>query len=68
MGTCKTKATQADLGIFRHILAYFAITRDIKELIRHIRTYSEPCVIMVYLEPSHIQYQKHIQNLVKDNN
>ena len=41
MGTCERKANQADLGIFRHILAYSAITRDIKELIRYIKTYSE---------------------------
>ena len=68
MGTCERKDDQADLGIFRHILAYSAITRDIKELIRYITTYSEFYVTMVYSETSHIQYQKHIQNLVKDNN
>ena len=35
MGTCKTKALQADLGIFTHILAYSGI----------IQAYSELCFI-----------------------
>ena len=33
MGTCKTKAIQADLDIFTHILAYSG-------LFRHIKVYS----------------------------
>ena len=55
MGKCKTKATETDSGIIRHI----------QELFRHIQAYSETCElwhrVMVYAEPWHI-HQKHIQN------
>ena len=45
MGKCKTKAIQADLGIFRHILANLGI----------IQAYSELCVTLVYSELWYIQ-------------
>ena len=48
MGTCETKAIWADLGIFMHILTYPGIIKLIQELFRHIQTYSEPCVTMIY--------------------
>ena len=50
---CKTKAIQAvqvDSHIFRHNQVYSGI----------IHAYSEPCVTLVYLEPSHIQSRRHI--------
>ena len=66
--TCKTKAIQANLGIIMHIPTYSGIMRETQELIRYIQIYSEPCVTMVYSEPSHIQYQRHIRNHARDNN
>ena len=42
MGTCKTKAFLADLGLFTQILAY----------LRVIQTYSEPCVSLTYIKNS----------------
>ena len=39
IGKCKTKAIQADLGIFRHNHAYPGI----------IQAYSEPCATLAYL-------------------
>ena len=60
MGKCKTKSNQAYLGIFTHISifsaiiryiqAYSGVTRHIQELFRHIQAYSEPCVILTYLQ------------------
>ena len=45
MGKCKTKATETDSGIIRHI----------QELFRHIQAYSETCElwhrVTVYAEP-----------------
>ena len=45
MGKYKTKAIQADLGIFRHNQTYSGI----------IQIYSESCVVLAYSEPSYIQ-------------
>ena len=44
MGTFKTKAIQADLGIFTHIPAYSSIfiIRLIQELFRHIQNFVKP--------------------------
>lgn len=42
MGTCKTNAFLADLGLFTQILAY----------LRVIQTYSEPCVSRTYIKNS----------------
>ena len=36
-GTSKTKAIQADLGIFTHTLTHSEIIRHIQELLRHIQ-------------------------------
>ena len=50
MGKYKTKAIQADLGIFTHIPAYSDISRHIQpDIIRHIQ--AEPCVTLTYSEP-----------------
>ena len=49
--TCKTKAIQADLGIFTHILTYSDIIRHIQELFRHIQIYSESCVTRYIKKP-----------------
>ena len=54
MGKYKTKAIQADLGIFRHIQAYSA---------RHNQAYSEPCVTLTCSEPWQIHNQMRIQGL-----
>ena len=72
MGKRKTKAIQADLGIFTHIPAYSGIFRHIQtypDIIRRIQAYSaiiqaysEPCVTLAYSESWHIQNQRHIQN------
>ena len=40
MGKCQTKATQTDLGTFRHNQTYPEI----------IQAYSEPCVTLIYLK------------------
>ena len=56
MGKYKTKATQADLGIFVHITAYLDRSRHIQsDIIRHIQVYSEPCVTLTYSEQWLIQ-------------
>ena len=47
----KTKAVQADLCLFTHILTYSGIFRLIQELFRH----TQPCIIPAYLEFCHIQ-------------
>ena len=52
MEKCKTKAIQANLGIFTHIQEFFG----------HIHAYLEPSVTLTYLEPWYIQNQKNIQN------
>ena len=75
MWKCKTKANEANLGIFTHISAFsgifkypqanLGITRHIQELFRHIQAYSVLCVILAYaehLEPWLIQIQRRIQN------
>ena len=61
MGKCKTKAIQADLGIFRYIPAYSGIFRHI-QTIRHIQvqsgiiqTQSQPCVTLAYSKLWYIQ-------------
>ena len=52
MGKYKTKAIQADLGIFTQIPAYSGISRHIQpNIIRHIQAYSEPCVTLINSEP-----------------
>ena len=53
MGKCKTKAIQADLGIFTHIHEY-------SETIQKV--YSELCVNLTYPKLWHIQNQRHIEN------
>ena len=63
MGKYKTKAIQADFGIFTHIPAYSDISRHIQpDIIRHIEAYSKPCVTLTYSEPWHIQNQRHIHD------
>ena len=63
MGKYKTKAIQADLGIFTHIPGYSNISRHIqRDIIRHIQVYSESCVTRTYSEPWQIQNQTRIQN------
>ena len=59
MEKCKTKAIQADIGIFTHILAY---SDTCKHKQAYSQAYSEPSVTLAYLEPWYIQNQKHIQN------
>ena len=59
MQKCKTKAIQADIGIFTHILAY---SDTCKHKQAYSQAYSEPSVTLAYLEPWYIQNQKHIQN------
>ena len=62
-GKYKTKAIQADLGIFTHIPAYSDISTHIQpDIIRHIHAYSEPSVTLTYSEPWQIQNQTGIQN------
>ena len=52
----KTKAIQADLGVFTHILASSDISRHIHpDVIRHIQAYSEPWVMLTFSEPWYIQ-------------
>ena len=59
----KTKAIEADFGIFTHIPAYSDISRHIQpDIIRHIEAYSKPCVTLTYSEPWHIQNQRHIHD------
>ena len=56
MGKYKIKAIQTDLGTFTHILAYSDISRRIQpDIIRHIQTYSEPCLTLTYSETWYIQ-------------
>ena len=54
MEKCKTKANQADVGIFTHIVAY---TKQV-----YSQAYSEPSVTLAYLEPRYIHNQKHIRS------
>ena len=54
MEICKTKAIQADLGIFWHILNYSGIHRHIQQLFGHIQAYLVPFVALTYLEPWYI--------------
>ena len=51
----KTKAIQADLGTFKHILAYSSILRHVQNLLRYIQAYSEPSLTPAYSEPRYIQ-------------
>ena len=53
MGKCKTKAIQADLGIFTHIHEYSETIQEV---------YSELCVNLTYPKLWHIQNQRHIEN------
>ena len=55
LGKCKTKTSQADLGIFSHIPAYSDIFRHNQTYPEIIQAYSEPCVILAYSEPCYIQ-------------
>ena len=65
MGKCKTKAIQADLGIFTHVPAYSGtfrlvkpysgILRHIHEFSRHIQTYSGSYLTLAYAKPWYIQ-------------
>ena len=48
MGKLKTKAFQADLGIFTYIPAFSDIFRDIQGYSGIIHAYSEPCVTLTY--------------------
>ena len=64
MGNYKTKAIQAELGIFTLIVAYSDRSRHIlSDIIRHIQAYSEPCVTLTYLKPWQNPNQRHVQNL-----
>ena len=40
MKKCKTKAIQADLSIFTHVLTYSGIFRHIQDISRHNQIYS----------------------------
>ena len=62
MGLCKTKATQTDLGIFRHNQTYPGIIQGYSGIFKTLRN---PGIFrtVVYSESSHIQNQKHIQKL-----
>ena len=55
MGKCKTKAIQAYLGIFTHVLAYSGIFRHNRAYLGTLKAYSEPCVTLACSEPSYIQ-------------
>ena len=55
MGKCKTKAIQADLGIFRHIRTYLDIIRHTQAYSGIIQAYSEPCVALAYSKLWYIQ-------------
>ena len=65
MGTCKTRAIQADLGILTHILAYSGIISHTLELFRHIQANSQSCVNLACSEFWYTENQRHIQNPVK---
>ena len=52
MEKCKTKAIQADVGMFTHIRAYSDI---FKEKQPYSQAHSEPSVNLAYLESWHIQ-------------
>ena len=58
----KTKAIQANLGIFMHILAYSSIFRLDQAYSGIIQVYSRPWVNLSYSEPRNIQNQRGIQN------
>ena len=55
----KVKAIQGDVGIFMYIQAYSDI---FKHKQKNSQAHSEHSVTLAYLEPWHIQYQKHIQS------
>ena len=55
MRKCKTKAIQADLGIFTHIPAYSGILRYIQAYSGIVQSYSEPSVTLAYSEIWYIQ-------------
>ena len=61
IGKCKTKVIQTGLSTFRHNQAYPGI---IKTYLGIFKTLCNAGIsrTVVYLEPQHIQNQKHIQN------
>ena len=63
MGACKTKAFQADLGIFAHIPICSHILRHNHIYSGITQAYSKPYVTLVYTEPCCIRTQnlRHIQ-------
>ena len=56
MGTCKTKALQAYLGIFSHIRTY-------QDIFEYNQAYSGPCVNLTHSKPWHIENKRYIKNL-----
>ena len=56
---CKDKATQADVGICMYILGF---SGKFKHKQKYSQVHSKHSVILAYLQPWHIQYQKHIQS------
>ena len=60
---CKDKATQADVGICMYILGF---SGKFKHKQKYSQVHSKHSVILAYLQPWHIQYQKHIQGLYSD--
>ena len=72
MGTCRTKANQADLSIFTHIPAYLGILRQNQAYSGIIHTYSgifqTLCnsgifKTLVSVEPWNIQNPTHMRNI-----
>ena len=64
MGTCKTRAIQADLGVLTHN-TYSGIISHTLELFKHIQANSQSCVNLACPESWYTEKQRHIQNPVK---